>query len=205
VSDEAAPTAVVRRLGREYGWLLAAVGLAALVLLCSLPFVDGAGMSWSSGDPFAAPAKVAPAATSGTPESGGPPTSAAPTTSASPSATAARAGAARRPAARTTSPTPKHTTPPAAAAPKAPVAVGPEGGAIGLWRMLREYCEATYRTDEAQLRLGTGQAEDNWECRRQGQNPLIDMNAACRREYGSAAFAQFSNRNDAFSWHCLRR
>ncbi|WP_173153522.1 hypothetical protein [Phytohabitans suffuscus] len=76
---------------------------------------------------------------------------------------------------------------------------------MGLWQMLREYCERTYRTNEAQLRHGTGQAENNWECRRRGEDPLIDMNAACRGRYGSAAFAQFSNRDDAFSWHCFRR
>ncbi|BCB83286.1 hypothetical protein Psuf_005990 [Phytohabitans suffuscus] len=112
----------------------------------------------------------------------------------------------RRPAVRTTAPAaPRTTAAPAAAAPKAPVALGPEGGPVGLWQMLREYCERTYRTNEAQLRHGTGQAENNWECRRRGEDPLIDMNAACRGRYGSAAFAQFSNRDDAFSWHCFRR
>jgi hypothetical protein len=207
VSEEAAPTALVRRLGREYGWLLAAIGLAALVLVGSVPFVTGAGMSWSSGDPLAAPIRVAPPAGSATAaapdQPAAPPTSAAPTATASP--TASKAGSQRRPASRTTSPTARRTTaPPPAAAPRAPAAVGPDGGAMGLWGMLRDYCEDIYRTDEAQLRHGTGQAENNWECRRRGENPLIDMQAACRREYGSAAFARFSNRDDAFSWRCYR-
>lgn len=205
MSEEAAPTAVVRRLGREYGWLLAAVGLGALVLVCSVPFVSGRGMSWSSGDPLAAPVSVAPAAgsaTSGVPkESAGPPTSAAPTATRSPSPTPRKADRSRRPAARTS----PRTTPPATAAPEAPVALGPDGGAMGLWQMLREHCQRSYSTPEAQLRYGTGQAEDNWECRRPGQNPLIDMDAACRGRYGSAAFARFASRTDAFSWHCFRR
>lgn len=209
MSDEAASVAVVRRLGREYGWLLAAVGLGVLVLVCSVPFVTGAGMSWTSGDPLAGPARVAPPAggtASPVPEeSAGPPTSAAPSATPSPSPTPSRTGAQRRPATRTTSPTPRRTTPPPAAAPRAPVLLGPSGGAMGLWQMLREYCERTYDTWEAQLRFGTGQAENNWECRRRGENPLIDMNAACRGEYGSGAFAQFSNRQDAFSWQCYRR
>jgi hypothetical protein len=209
VSDEAPPTAVVRRLGREYGWLLAAVGLGALVLVCSVPFVTGRAMSWSSGDPLAAPVRVAPPAGSATgdvpEESAGPPTSAAPTATAAPSPTPSKAGTQRRPAARTSSAAPPRTTPPAAAVPKAPVALGPDGGAMGLWQMLRDYCQRTYSTPEAQLRYGTGQAENNWECRRPGQNPLIDMNAACRGRYGSAAFAQFASRTDAFSWHCFRR
>jgi hypothetical protein len=204
VSDEAAPRTVVRRLGREYGWLLAAVGLAALVLVCSVPFVTGVGMSWNSPDPFAAPAEIAPpeaSTTATTPEE----SAAAPSLTPSPSGS--KAAAQRRPASRTTSPTPRRTTaaPAAPAAPRAAVALGPDGGGMGLWQMLRGYCEATYQTNEAQLRYGTAQAEDNWECRRRGGNPLIDMNAACRRVYGSVAFAQYSNRNDAFSWHCYRR
>jgi hypothetical protein len=207
VSDEAASVARVRRLGREYGWLLAAVGLGVVVLVCSVPFVSGAGMSWSSGDPNAAPAPVS-AAAGGTPssvpdKSAGPPTSAAPAATPSPSPTPSRAGAQRRPAARTTSAAPRTTAP--AAVPEPPVALGPSGGPMGLWQMLREYCERTYDTWEAQLRYGTGQAEDNWECRRRGEDPLIDMHAACRSRYGSVAFAQFSDRNDAFSWHCFRR
>ncbi|MDQ7905300.1 hypothetical protein RB614_12275 [Phytohabitans sp. ZYX-F-186] len=211
MSDETAPSAVVRRLGREYGWLLAAVGLGALVLVCSVPFVTGSGMSWNSGDPLAAPAKVAPQAGSApaaVPEgSAGPPTSAAPTAPAAPSRTPARAGTTRPPAVRTTAPAPPRTTAPAAAPPRAPVALGPEGGPMGLWQMLRDYCARTHERDaEAQLRNGTGQAEDNWECRweRRGRQ-LIDMHGACRGRYGSVAFAQFSNRNDAFSWHCYRR
>lgn len=201
MSDEAVPPAVVRRLGREYGWLLAAVGLAALVLVCSLPFVTGVGMSWNPGDPFAAPEKVAPAPPSGT--------TAAPEKTPAPSASPSKAAAQRRPAVpRTSGPAPRRTTAapaPPAAAPRAPVAVGPDGGGMGLWQMLREYCTATYGTNEAQLRHGTAQAENNWECRRRGDNPLIDMNAACRREYGGAAFAQYANRDDAFSWRCYRR
>nr|AEM44249.1 hypothetical protein [uncultured bacterium] len=209
MSEEAEPTAVVRRLGREYGWLLAAVGLAALVLVCSVPFVSGAGMSWTSGDPLAAPVDVAPpaggATGAGPQPPPGAPTSPAPTVTASPSPTASKASSQRRPASRTTSPTARRTTaPPPAVAPQAPVAVGPEGGAMGLWGMLRDYCQDIYRTDEAQLRYGTSQAEDNWECRRRGEDPLIDMQAACRRKYGSAAVARFSNRDDAFSWRCYR-
>jgi len=207
VSDQTAPTAMVRRLGREYGWLLAAAGLAALVLACSIPFVTGVGMSWNSGDPFAAPVRVAPAAggtTSGVPETAaGPSTSPSPSASVSPTRERAKPPVTRRPTTRSSSPTPPRTTPPAAA--KAPVALGPDGGAMGLWMMLREYCRSAHNTREAQLRHGTGQAENNWECRRQGEDPLIDMTAACRRQYGSVAFAQFSNRNDAFSWHCFRR
>jgi hypothetical protein len=200
--------AVFRRLGREYGWLLAAVGLGALVLVCSIPFVSGAGPTWSTADQLDAPAQVAPPAGSApafVPEADGPQTSAAPTaTAASPSPSRSKAGAQRRPAVRT-SPTRSRAAPPAGAAPKAPVALGPDGGPMGLWQMLREYCEDRYDTWEAQLRHGTGQAENNWECRRHGENPLIDMHAACRGRYGSVAFAQFANRNDAFSWHCYRR
>jgi hypothetical protein len=207
VSDEAVSSAVVRRLGREYGWLLAAVGLGALVLVCSVPFVSGKSMSWSSGDPLAAPAPVAPPAGGTSPPvpdgSAGPPTSAAPTATPSPSPTPSKAATQRRPAPRTSGP-PRTAAPPAAAAPEAPVALGPDGGAMGLWQMLREHCERTFRTTEAQLRYGTGQAEDNWECRLRGEDPLIDMNAACRGRYGSAAFARFSNRDDAFSWRCFR-
>ncbi|GAA4440500.1 hypothetical protein [Phytohabitans houttuyneae] len=207
MSEGTAPAAAVRRLSREYGWLLAAVGLGALVLLCSVPFVTGAGMSWSTGDPLAAPAKLAPPAgstSSPVPDgSAGPPTSAAPSATPSPSPTPSKVDTPRRTTARTTAPARRTTAPPAAA--KAPVAVGPDGGAFGLWQLLREYCERTYRTDEAQLRYGTGQAENNWECRLRGDDPLIDMSAACRGRYGAAAFAQFSNRNDAFSWHCYRR
>lgn len=200
MSEQAAPRAAVRRLGREYGWLLAAVGLAALVLLCSVPFVTGVGMSWNSGDPFAAPQQVPPPPASTTAAAPAKPQK-------SPTPSPSKATTQRRPATpRTSGPTPRRTTPPPpAAAPRAAIALGPDGGGMGLWQMLREYCADTYRTWEAQLRHGTGRAEDNWECRRRGDNPLIDMNAACRRVYGSAAFAQYSNRGDAVSWRCYRR
>lgn len=204
MSDETAPTAVVRRFTREYGWLLAAAGLGVLVLLCSVPFVTGTSMNWTSGDPFAAPPPVSPSAggaSSPVPdEPAGPPTSAAPATTPTPSPTPSKT---RRPA-RTTPPAAPRTTAPAGAAPRAPTALGPDGGPVGLWQMLREYCQRTYGTNEAQLRHGTGQAENNWECRRPGPDALIDMNAACRGRYGSGAFAQFSDRNDAFSWRCYR-
>ncbi|MFD0743044.1 hypothetical protein ACFQ1L_15580 [Phytohabitans flavus] len=205
---------MVRRLGREYGWVAAAVGLGALVLICSVPFVTGVGTNWISGDPFAAPPRVAPTAGS-TPspvqeEAAGPPTSAAPTATPSPSRTPAEAGTQPRPATRTTTtapPAPRTTAPPPAAAPKAPVALGPEGGAMGLWQMLRDRCRSLHRDADARLRNWTGPAENNWECKRQGsqRSELIDMQAACRSKYGSVAFAQFSNGRDAFSWHCFKR
>ncbi|MFC0531993.1 hypothetical protein [Phytohabitans kaempferiae] len=203
--------AVVKRLSREYGWLIAAVGLGALVLLCSVPFVSGSGLTWNSADPLAAPVDVprpAGSAPAFVPPPDAPPTSAAPTaTATTPAPSPSVAATTRRPAVRTSGPTPPPptTAAPSPAPPRAPVALGPDGGWLGLWQMLREYCDRQYRTREAQLRHGTGRAENNWECRREGaDDPLIDMSAACKLRYGGVAFAQFSDRDDAFSWRCYR-
>jgi hypothetical protein len=32
----------------------------------------------------------------------------------------------------------------------------------------------------------------------------VDLNKECRREYGSAAYASYTNWNDPYSWRCYR-
>lgn len=185
----------IRLIARKYGWLAAAGGLAVVVMLCSAPLISQAGLTWNP----AAPAPVSTAVPTQAPSA----PAAAPTT-AIPLA-AATATSAPTPH-RSTGTVEKRSTEKsgAPAVPSGPVLLGPADNA-GLVRMLRDYCTAHYGIADAQLRQGTGQAENNWECRVRGKNPLIDMNVACRDKYGSTAFASYTNRNDALSWRCYQR
>ncbi|MEV1286184.1 hypothetical protein [Micromonospora sp. NPDC049679] len=73
--------------------------------------------------------------------------------------------------------------------------------------MLNEYCASTSNGQaRAWLRDMRGSAENNWLCRQQGRpDRVIDMTAACVREYGKGAVARYTDRNDLTSWRCFSR
>lgn len=178
---------------RDYGWLFAAAAIAAVVLAFGPRLFTAPEPDWDAraARPSASPTETAPPSTP-TPA----PTSAAPIPTAKPSPTPSTRRSTRAPRPRST-PRPRTSRPAAA-----PVLLGPANGGE-LWGMLRRYCFEVHQTPEAQLRTGVTPAENNWECRSFRPIP-IDMNAACRHTYGSAAFARFSDRNNAFSWQCFR-
>jgi hypothetical protein len=165
--------------------LLAAGGLAVVVLICSRSLFNGPDPTWSSGPP------VTPSPVTASPSRAGLPS---PTVKPSPTSSARRA---TRPARK---PTPRTRT--SQAAPT--VLVGP-ANEWELWFMLQRYCSDVHRAREARMRSGPSPAEGNWECRGRTTSVLIDMTAACRHTYGSAVFARYTDRNNAMSWRCYRR
>jgi hypothetical protein len=165
---------------REYAWLLAAGGVAVVVLLCARFLVGGAVPTWVAEEPVAA----RPVATT-------PPAPAATTTGA-----AAMLSSTRAPL----PPTPRASTPRPTAS---PVLLGP-GGDVGLWLMLRRYCDEAHGARDAQLRSGVSPAENNWECRGRGGPVPVDLTAACRHAYGAGAFARYGDADNALSWRCYR-
>lgn len=180
------------RMVRDYAWLAAAIGLGVVVLLCSLPFVSGTGLTWNSAEPVAV-ASSAPPATHDP---------ATPTAAPSPSATAKPS-----PSRTTQSPRKRTTTAPTTAAARpspstaaAPTVLGPQSS-DGLWQLVGGYCER----DEAWAKPGEN-GDGNWWCVRWNRSPEVtDMSAACRNTYGRNAFAETSNRRDPFAWRCYRR
>jgi hypothetical protein len=203
LADDAAPAAAtdrVRRWTRDYAWLLATAGVAAAVLLVSLPLLSKTGPTWNRGDPVAA------ASASPSPLPAAPAVADAPSpvpASASPSPTRRSPGPAQTKARANLRTSPSRTV--EAAAP--PVALGPADG-YGLRDMLRGYCRAKYpdANVDASLRSGLDPATNNWECQISGvrDDPLIDMNAACRWRYPPSSFARFADAHNAFSWRCYR-
>jgi hypothetical protein len=166
---------------REYAWLLAAGGVAVVVLLCGRVLVSGAAPTWVAGDPV-----------------GARPVGTTPPAPADPEATGAAAALTSTMAPRPPSP-PARTARPTAS----PVLVGP-GSDMELWLLLRRYCDEVHGNREAQLRSGLGPAENNWECRGRGGSVGIDMTAACRHAYGAGAFARYGDADSALSWRCYR-
>jgi hypothetical protein len=165
---------------REYAWLLAAGGVAVVVLLCARYLVGGAAPTWVAGEPVAA-----------RPLASTPPAPAATATSAAAMLTSTRAPLA---------PTPRASAPRPTAS---PVLLGP-GGDVELWLMLRRYCDEVHGARDAQLRSGFSPAENNWECRGRGGPVPVDLTAACRHAYGAGAFARYGDADDALSWRCYR-
>lgn len=184
---------------REYGWLFASGTLALIVLIGSSYLLRGPDPVWRSDNAAAITTTAANGATptpaalavTATPQRA----SGTPSATTSPSPRRSSTQPSRKPSAR---PRPSKTTA------AAPVLLGPADDRQ-LWGMLSRYCAEVHDSHEAQLRSGTSPAEGNWECRRRGPDVLIDMTAACRHGYGSAAFARYSDRNNAFSWRCYRQ
>ncbi|WP_412544095.1 hypothetical protein R8Z50_16825 [Longispora sp. K20-0274] len=161
---------------------------AVAVLCAAIVLLTGVGL-WTAtrtdrrpdpvlptGQPAAAPATTRQA----------PATTAAPTPSATPSPTPGRT-------------TPRPTERPTTAGPTVTVLGAPD---------VAGHCAAT-TGGQARLRRpaqGPDAAVDNWAC----SDALglflygTDLNAACDRQYGAGAVAEFTNRDDATSWRCRR-
>ncbi|MGY0233709.1 hypothetical protein [Longispora urticae] len=127
--------------------------------------------------PEAAPATRRATATTGAPT---------PSASPSPSPTPSRSG-------------PRTSGPPTSAAPTVTVLGAPD---------IPGHCAAT-TGGQARLRRaahGPDAAVDNWACADSLGLFLYDtdLTAACRRQYGADARAEFTNRDDATSWQCRR-
>lgn len=193
-SDQPVTRVRLPRTVREYGWLAAAVGLGVVVLLCSLPFVSGPGLTWHSAEPVSATPSApvetsAPATHTAAPSPSAAPTTAKPT----PSRSATRAPRRQN---TTTAAAPR----PVATTAAAPTLLGPQS-ADGLWQLVGGYCQR----DEAWARPGEN-GDGNWWCLRWNRDPQVaDMTAACRNAFGGGAFAETSNRRDPFAWRCYRR
>ncbi|MDG4765688.1 hypothetical protein O7632_16515 [Solwaraspora sp. WMMD406] len=200
-------------VARRYGWLVAAGGVAAVVLLCSAPFVSGSGLLWSPADSSDVLTPVSPSAPDDA--TAAPPT---PTPSPTPTVDAPASGVgsdggqvpadqprtAPAPSTPATSaaPTPVATTP---AAPVEPVLLGPASNEE-LYPILDGYCKDEYGWQSmARLRDWPGPAQDNWRCTRRGEDPVIDVARACARRYGGEVTAAALDDRDAFSWRCYRR
>jgi hypothetical protein len=165
---------------REYAWLLAAGGVAVVVLLCARALVGGAAPTWVAGVPVAARPVV--------------------TTAPEPAAAVATRTHAELPTTRARGPSSPARTPGPTAS---PVLLGP-GGEWELWLLLRRYCDEVHGAREAQVRSGLSPAENNWECRGRGRSVAIDMTAACRHAYGAGTFARYGDADNALSWRCYR-
>lgn len=202
----------LRMWARQYGWLPAVGGVAAVVLLCSAPFVSGHGLLWNPAPPAdsapAWPIRPTPAADTPTPDSRSTADPTPLTRSAAPQAPLPRPTAARprsTPAgADPTGPAQPPVQPPVQPSAE-PMLLGPADGEE-LSAILDGYCGDRYgRWSTASLRDWQGPAENNWECRRRGDDPLIDVTEACVDRYGAGTFARPSNSADPWSWRCYRR
>jgi hypothetical protein len=191
-SDRPVTRVRLPRMVRDYAWLAAAIGLGVVVLLCSVPFVSGTGLTWNSAEPVA----VASSAPGATPDLTTP--TAAPSPSATPKPSPSRTTQAPRKRA-TASPTTAAPRPSTSTAAVLTV-LGPQSG-DGLWQLVGGYCQR----DEAWAKPGEN-GDGNWWCQRWNRSPeVVDMSAACLATYGRGAFAETSNRRDPFSWRCYRR
>lgn len=202
----------VRRLVRDYAWVIVAIVVAALVALCSIPFTTGLAPSWRAGaavtpgsssgsGPAVAPMAAAGAALGGG-RSGSPsPAVTSGAQSADPSPAPSRTS--EGPAGRLRPSAPARTT---ASAPKdagATVALGPASDG-DLEASIRLYCWQEFGASGARLRTAAGAAAENWECRGPGFTRLVDPTAMCAWRYGAGTFAAVADRRDAYSWRCLR-
>ncbi|RZU53170.1 hypothetical protein EV385_5056 [Krasilnikovia cinnamomea] len=98
----------------------------------------------------------------------------------------------RRTPSRTASPTP----PPPSPSPRRTQLLGPDN----LGRALAGYCRSTEGRGTA-----AALTRDGWFCVRLFERPRpIDMDAACRDLYGSAARARQLDASDQRSWRCYR-
>ncbi len=195
----------LRRWGREHLALVSVAAVAVVLVLFSVPFLSDVRRTGNPDGRTAAPGPL-PAASPSIATPAAPP---APPTSEQ--SLGARPPAKRQstspPPARKPDPPPSRPAvppPPQPVRPRPPVLIGPESPGE-LFDLLMRYCDNEYGKSEAQLRDGIDPATDNWVCKAQGDEKVIDMTAACRFEYGRQAFARFTDARNAFSWGCYRR
>ncbi len=182
---EASPQPASRRLG-----LILGGGLAAGGLLCTALLVWGLAQPSGGSEAGSAVTTASPDLPYGTA-----------TRTELPSAAASSPGLPSPSARRSATPSARpSTTASATSTPRVsqgPVLFGPSDRS-GVKGMAQQYCESR------DWGSAKARSDGDWQCWQISSAHIVDMDAACRDTYGSAAYARTLDTGDPYAWRCYR-